>query len=409
MMFWRHPRLAGPLTLPVALVAVVALVAPACGATATGAVAPAAATVAVAVVQPSSASSTTTAAEPPPAPSTTTPSTTTSPTTTSTSTTTSNPTSTTSTAIAEPPPSLDALRAAALGLADGNAAVSVSVWRAGVPLFGWATGSRVDGSAVDSDTPFVIASVSKLVTAITVARLVQSDAIHPGDRVPWDAFGVAHDRGWNDVTVGELLAHTSGMPVNRKSWLDEPGSCEVPLAAALATPPTPERGTWVYSNGNYCALGLLVPHTTDMPLDEAANELVFEPASVTGPYLSTEGLRASSAPYAKGVARLERLGGAGTWLASSDDIAAMLAAVTVADLETLRWPGIIVDQYGWGHTGTIDGAKACAWVLDERNTVLVAIVSGQRPRTGGEVCDVLLPALATDLGVWAGDPVRNPL
>jgi hypothetical protein len=87
----------------------------------------------------------------------------------------------------------------------------------------------------------------------------------------------------------------------------------------------------------------------------------------------------------------------------------MLAAVTVADLETLRWPGIIVDQYGWGHTGTIDGAKACAWVLDERSTVLVAMVSGQRPRTGGEVCDMLLPALATDLGVWAGDPVRNPL
>ncbi|MEK7425649.1 MAG: serine hydrolase domain-containing protein [Actinomycetota bacterium] len=403
MMFWRHPRPAGPLPLAVVLVA---LVAPACGATATGAAAPAAATVAVIAVPPPSASPTTDAVPPP------VPSTTTSPTTatTSTSTTTSSPTITaTSTTIAEPPPSLDALRAAALGLADGNAAVSVSVWRAGAPLFGWASGSRVDGSAVDSDTPFVIASVSKLVTAITVARLVQRDDIHPGDRVPWDAIGVAHDRAWNDVTVGELLAHTSGMPVNRKSWLDEPGTCDVPLTAALATPPAPARGTWVYSNGNYCALGLLVQHTSGMPLDEAANDLVFEPASVAGPYLSTEGVRASSAPYAKGVARLERLGGAGTWLASSDDIAAMLAAVTVADLETLRWPGIIVDQYGWGHTGTIDGAKACAWVLDERSTVLVAMVSGQRPRTGGEVCDMLLPALATDLGVWAGDPVRNPL
>ena len=36
--------------------------------------------------------------------------------------------------------------------------------------------------------------------------------------------------------------------------------------------------------------------------------------------------------------------------------------VTAADLTTLRPPGIISDQYGWGHTGTVDGAKSCAWV-----------------------------------------------
>ena len=38
-------------------------------------------------------------------------------------------------------------------------------------------------------------------------------------------------------------------------------------------------------------------------------------------------LDAASVPYQKGLARLERLGGAGTWLASTDDIAAMLSAI----------------------------------------------------------------------------------
>ena len=82
--------------------------------------------------------------------------------------------------------------------------------------------------------------------------------------------------------------------------------------------------------------------------------------------------------------------------------------VTVDDLTTLRSPGIIEDQYGWGHTGTLDGAKACAWVLHDGTTV-AAVVSGQRPATGGDVCDLVLVALTTDLGIGAGDPVRVPL
>jgi hypothetical protein len=87
----------------------------------------------------------------------------------------------------------------------------------------------------------------------------------------------------------------------------------------------------------------------------------------------------------------------------------MLDAVTADDLEVLRWPGIIVDQYGWGHTGTLDGAKACAWVLEDGRTTVAAVVSGPRPATGGKVCDAVLPALALDLGIWSGDPLRNPI
>ena len=294
-------------------------------------------------------------------------------------------------------------------LEDGNIAASVSVWRDGRSLFGWAAGTRSDGGAVNSDTPFVIASVSKLVTALTVARLAQLDELSTTDRVPWDEMRVAHHPGWDDVTVRELLAHTSGLPVNRKTWLDDPGSCRIPLEAALAEPPTAERGTWRYSNGNFCALGLLVEAASGQTIDRAAGELVFEPSGVTGPYLATEGLHPTSVAYSRGVTRLERLGGAGLWIASTDDVAAMLTTVTETDREVLEWPGIIVDQYGWGHTGTIDGAKACAWVLDEGATVIVAIVSGQRPSTGGAICDLVVPALAIDLGVWAGEPLRNPV
>jgi D-alanyl-D-alanine carboxypeptidase len=331
------------------------------------------------------------------------------PPTTSIATTTSITTTTASTTAAELAPArYDALTIAAFELITDNLAVSVSVHRPGTEPWGLAAGWRNDGEPTTTDTPFVIASVSKLVTALSIARLVERGELTVDDRVPWDAMGVAHDPAWDDVTVRELLDHTSGMPINRKSWLDDPGSCSVPLAEAMALPPELTRGEWTYSNGNYCALGLLVEQLTGGSLDDAAYELVFEPAGIDGPYLSIDGTNADAAPYAKGLARLSRLGGAGSWLMSTDDLVTMLDHVTVDDLRVLRSPGIIEDQYGWGHTGTLDGAKACAWVLDDGTTV-AAVVSGSRPATGGDVCDTVVVALATDLGSTAGDPVRFPL
>jgi len=284
----------------------------------------------------------------------------------------------------------------------------VSVHREGVAPWGLAAGRQADGALVTPDTTFVTASVSKLVTALSVARLVADGRLTTAAVVPWEALGLVRDPQWDDVTVRELLDHTSGMPVNTKSWLDDPGPCSIPLQEAVLAPPTVERTEWRYSNGNYCALGMLVEALTGQALDEAAYDLVFTPAGVTGPYLSTDGIRADSAPSPRGVARLARLGGAGSWLASTDDIVTMLDSVTEADREVLRWPGIILDQYGWGHTGTVDGAKACAWVLEDGRTTVAAFVSGPRPATGGTVCDVVLPALATDLGLWAGAPARTP-
>lgn len=290
-----------------------------------------------------------------------------------------------------------------------NVAVSISVRRDGVEPWGRATGRRIDGAAVSSDTPFVVASVSKLVTALSVARLVQRGDLTVDTPVPWGELGLPHDPAWRDVTVRELLDHTSGMPVNRRSWLDDPGPCSIPLAAAVAAPPTETRGEWRYSNGNYCALGLLVERITGDPLDVAADELVFAPAGVTGPSLSTQGVRDDMAPSPRGIGRLARLGGAGAWLASTDDVTAVLADVDPTDLDVLRWPGVMVDQYGWGHTGTLDGAKACAWVMEDGRTTVAATVSGSTPRTGGEVCDAVVQALATDLGIWAGEPFRTPI
>jgi D-alanyl-D-alanine carboxypeptidase len=299
------------------------------------------------------------------------------------------------------------LAGAADRLGAGNLAASVSVWRDGAIVLRRASGQRNNGAAVDGETRFVIASVSKLFTSLAVARLVEQGLLDVAAPVPWSAMGILHDPAWDTVTARELLDHTSGMPVARTAWLDLPGPCSIPLAEVMAAPPTDARGDWRYSNGNYCALGLLIEHLTGLPLDRATAQLVFAPAGIDGPTVSSAGTPSDMAPYPLGIGRLDRLGGAGAWLASSDDVAAVVASITDADRASMTYPAVMTDQYGWGHTGTVDGAKACAWRFAD-GTVVVGLVAGNQPGTGGGVCDRLVTALAVDLGLLRGEPLRLP-
>lgn len=280
--------------------------------------------------------------------------------------------------------------------------------RDGVVVLQRASGSTIDGAAATSDSPMVVASVSKLVTALAIARLDQADRLQVDDPMPWADMGIAVHPAWNDVTIRELLQHTSGMPVVRTLWFDGGVDCAGFLPGLLNQPPTGTRGRWTYSNGNYCALGLLAEHVAGSPLDQAVLGALSGSLDDDALHLSTSGQQPGDVAYSLGVERLSRLGGAGTFIISTDDIASMLSTVTPTDLTMLSWPGVITDQYGWGHTGSVDGAVACAWTLEGGRTVVAATVAGRSPGTGGDVCDLVVPAVAGDLAIGQGLPERSP-
>ena len=294
-------------------------------------------------------------------------------------------------------------------LARTNPAATMTIRRDGRTVLQRASGTTIDGAPATSDSPMVVASVGKLVTALLIARLDEGGFVDVDAPVPWAAAGLAPHPGWADVTPRELLSHTSGMPVVRPEWFIRSGDCRSFLPTLIDQPPRIHRGEWTYSNGNYCALGLVVEALTGLPLDVAAQRDLLDPVGATGIHLTTAGQRPTDVAYAPGVDRLNRLGGAGALIASTDDLALVVESTTGADRETMSWPGIFVDQYGWGHTGSVDGAVSCAWVIEDGRTVVVATVAGTRPGSGGGVCDRILPALALDLRLSAsGRPDRLP-
>lgn len=306
-------------------------------------------------------------------------------------------------------PALTATNAAFDRLAASAEAASITVIRDGRTILARATGRTIAGDIATSDTPMVIASVSKMMTALAVARLSQTGPLDIDEPVPWAFLGLDPHAGWYDVTPRDLLGHAAGMPVVRTSWFTGGGNCASYLPALIAQAPRGHRGTWTYSNGNYCALGLLVEFLTGHPLDRALAELVFDPAGLSPVHLADDGQIADDIAHRRGVARLARLGGAGNLIVSTDSVAGALAHLTPADYASLHLPSGFIDQYGFGHTGTVGGAVACAWILEGGRTVMATTISGERPATGGAVCDTIEPALASDLGFWAGIPTRSSI
>jgi len=305
-------------------------------------------------------------------------------------------------------PAFGATAAAFDRLARANPGASLTVVRGGEVVFSGASGTTIDGQPATGDTPMVVASVSKIVVAVAIARLHEQGRIDVFGPLPWADLGLDPNDGWDDVTIRELLDHRSGLSKARYSWFTGEGTCRDYVPSLLTSPPNGDRGRWVYSNGNYCLLGLLVEQRTGEPLDVALQQLVFDPIGADGVHLTDGGLRPGDQPHTDGVERLSRLGGAGTLIVSTDDTAMALGRMTPADQAILQPPGVFTDQYGFGHTGTVDGAKACIWVLEYGVTVVSATIAGNSVSSGGGVCDIVVPAVASDLGFGSAKPDRTP-
>jgi CubicO group peptidase (beta-lactamase class C family) len=126
------------------------------------------------------------------------------------------------------------------------------------------------------DHRFPVFSITKLVTAAAVLRLVADGAV----RLDAPANGFLRELRLADpeVTVRDLLTHSAGA--------DSPDilfAGEVPALVALTGPVLGcggPRGTFDYSNGGYAALGQLIADVSGVPYADAATRLVLRPLAM---------------------------------------------------------------------------------------------------------------------------------
>ncbi|MFF6955557.1 serine hydrolase [Streptomyces sp. NPDC008317] len=159
-------------------------------------------------------------------------------------------------------------------------AYSGAAWSVGTaagPLDrGW-TGTRAwDGPALTGDELWDLASVTKPVVGLAVMALVDRGAVDLAGTV--GRYLPAYRGGDKaDLTVRQLLTHTSGLPGQVQLYREHP-TRKALLEALRLLPPRSAPDTRVeYSSQGFILLGLIAESAAGEPLDALVDQLVCAP------------------------------------------------------------------------------------------------------------------------------------
>jgi uncharacterized protein YbbC (DUF1343 family)/CubicO group peptidase (beta-lactamase class C family) len=187
-----------------------------------------------------------------------------------------------------------------------------------------------DCEAMTEDTIFDLASVTKvIVTTTAILQLAEQGRIKldaPAARY-WPAFG-AHGKA--DITVRQLLSHTSGLPADldlRGKWR---GEADAMAKIEALSPQTAPGASMRYSDVNFEALGELVERISGQRLDAYSHDHIFGPLKMadTG-FLPADELKPRLAPTSVGTgavhdpsaARMDGVAGHAGLFGTADDLA----------------------------------------------------------------------------------------
>jgi CubicO group peptidase (beta-lactamase class C family) len=139
---------------------------------------------------------------------------------------------------------------------------------------------------IDYKTPIHLASVSKVLTATAILKLVQNDNLELDQKVTdW-----LPKFPYKQTTIRTLLNHRSGLPhydnfigyskrpVSNKDVLDVMIKNKIKLAYN-------HNATFDYCNTNYVVLALIIEKATGMNYRKAMQELIFKPIGMTDTYV----------------------------------------------------------------------------------------------------------------------------
>lgn len=148
---------------------------------------------------------------------------------------------------------------------------------------------------VDKNTLFAAASLSKLITALGVIQLANKNYISLNApvnsylskwKIPSNEFNA------NDITVAQLLSHTSGLS-DQLGFGDYRENEVIPTLIDSLNNPRASSGVkhielgglpgkqWQYSGGGYLILQLLIEEVTGMSFEAWMQKSVFQPLSMT--------------------------------------------------------------------------------------------------------------------------------
>jgi CubicO group peptidase (beta-lactamase class C family) len=193
-------------------------------------------------------------------------------------------------------------------LSDWNVpGMAVAIVKDGKIIFskGYGTANVDNGSTVDGNTLFAIASNTKAFTATALAMLIEEGKLSWDDPVrkylPW--FKLYDPYVSESFTIRDLLTHRSGLKTFSGDLLwygTDLSRREVVENARFLEPTFGFRAGYGYSNIMYIAAGLVIEEISGMKWDDFIRQRILDPLNMDRTQTSTialEGLENVSSPH----------------------------------------------------------------------------------------------------------------
>ena len=165
--------------------------------------------------------------------------------------------------------------------------VALAIVRPGEEVYSAAFASS--GANITADSPFLIGSVTKTVTALAVAQLVDAGKLRFDDPVSvhLPRFAVGAPDSGRAITIRHLLTHTSGF----SQWSGHDRRAQREARFDHISPVRPPGTVFEYSSLNYIILGQVVEAVSGMPYAEYVQREIFVPLEMRNSFLDLEEAR----------------------------------------------------------------------------------------------------------------------
>jgi CubicO group peptidase (beta-lactamase class C family) len=155
--------------------------------------------------------------------------------------------------------------------------------------------------AARSETIYDLASLTKvLITGLLAAKLIETGEINLADKAAkyFSELGAGEKR---EITLGNLLTHTSGFPAWKPFYLISASRAEIPQAIASEPLANPVNGKVVYSDLNFLMLTFLLEKLYGQRIDRIAEKEIFQPLKLQNTFFNPpQNLREKIAASEKG-------------------------------------------------------------------------------------------------------------
>jgi CubicO group peptidase (beta-lactamase class C family) len=229
---------------------------------------------------------------------------------------------------------------------------------------------------VKPETIFQSGSVGKQFTAMAVMMLVEEGKIGLDDKI--NKYFADAPAEWKDITVRNLLTHTSGMTDYPQNFDFRADYTEDDLYKKIKTVPLAFQPgeKWAYSNLGYVMLGILINRVTGKFYGDFLKERVFNPLGMTTARVISEAdivpNRAAGYILVKG--ELKNQAWVSPTLNTTADGALYLSALDMAKWEAALNEGKLLQKTGYEQMWTpvkLNGGKTYpygfGWALGNAN------------------------------------------